>query len=113
MLNGLLIGDGKGAELNLIPDACDNTPSCVDYPDDPIFHAHRKSAWPDDQRRYPVIGVINNANSGVNLQAFSVQYQLSNEVLWLLICRQRPILPGEVDLNIWQGFYCIGPPHRS
>ena len=112
MLHGLLIGDVKGAELNLISDACDNAPSCVDYPDVPIFHAQPQSTWPDDQRRYRHIEKVTNANGGIDLQAFSVQYQLSNEALCLLICRQRSILPGEVDLNIRQGFEFSGPPRR-
>ena len=125
MLHGLLIGEVKGTELNLISDACDKTPICVDYPDAPIFHAQRKSPWPDEQRGVRHMGAVTNANSGVDLQTFSVansgvdlqtfsvQDQLSNKTLCLLICRQRSILPGEVDLNIRQDFDFIGAPHGS
>ena len=38
MLHGLLIREVKGAELDLIADACDNPPTCIDYPDAAIFH---------------------------------------------------------------------------
>ena len=48
MLYGLLIGELKGAELDLISDTCNNTSGCVDYPDVPIFCVQRESAWPED-----------------------------------------------------------------
>ena len=42
MLHGLLIGDVKGAELDLIPDACDDAPTCVDYTNLPVLFAQGK-----------------------------------------------------------------------
>ena len=113
MLYGLLIGDGKGAELDPISHACDNTPSGVDYPDAPIFRAQRECTRPDDQRRHRHIGAVTDANGGMDLQAFFIEAQLSNEVLCLLTCRQRSILPEEVGFNIRQRFDCVGPPRGS
>ena len=59
------------------------------------------------------MGAVTDANSGIYLQTFSVQSQLSNEALRLLIRRQRSILPGEVGLGIRQGFDFIGPKRGS
>ena len=42
MFHGLLIGEVKGAELDLIADACDDASSCVDYPNVPVLHAQGK-----------------------------------------------------------------------
>ena len=104
MFHGLLIGEVKGAELDLISDACDDVLSCVDYPNVPAIHAQGKGAWPDEERRYRYIGAIPSAKGRIDLQTLSVQDQLSCEVLCLLVRRQGSILLGEVDLNIRQDF---------
>ena len=104
MFHGLLIGEVKGAELDLISDACDDVLSCVDYPNAPAIHAQGKGAWPDEERRYRHIGAVPNAKGRIDLQTLSVQDQLSCEALCLLVRRQCPILLEEVDLNIRQDF---------
>ncbi len=111
MVPGLLIGQVNGAEPDLISDACDDAPRCVDNTNVPVLHAQGKSTRPDEERRYRAIGAIPNAKGRIDLQTFSVQDQLPCEALCLLIRRQSPILLGEVDLDIRQDLDLVGKKH--
>ena len=107
MVEGLIIGDVKEAELDLIPHVCDNTPGRVDYLDCPIFDVQLESTGPEEQRIVRDTGTVTNSDP----QAFSIEDQLSNVALRPPACRQRPILPGEVDLGVRQDLDLVDPEH--
>ena len=68
MLDGLLIRDGNGAELNFISGACNYTATCVDYPDDIISRAERKGVRPDEQMLSPRYNhAVSYANDVIDL----------------------------------------------
>ena len=100
MLKCLIVGDVKGAELDLIPHACDNTPTCVYYLGNPIVDVQLESTRPKEQHRLRDAGVVANSDP----QAFSIEDQFPDVALRPPACRQRLILPGEVDFNVRKDF---------
>ena len=57
------------------------------------------------------IRAVANANGVIDTEAFPVHNQLSDEAALPSACRQGPVLPGEVDFNVWQHFDPPNPEH--
>ena len=109
MLDCLLIGDVEGAELNPVSDPCDDPFRGIDYLAGPACHSQLVSARPDEQHWPEYIGAVPDVNCVIEPQAFSIHEQFSDDTLVHPPCRQGPVLPGEVDINIRQDLDPIDP----
>ena len=95
MLEGLAIGDVKGAEPHIVPHSGYDLSCCADYLNCSLFLVQLKITGPEEQRILRDAETVNKTGP----QAFPFEDQLSHKGFCVPACRQRPIMPGEVDLD--------------